>query len=82
MGADADLAEALFVADNRDRLHFKIFRIVEGQAVGRFAITVFALLVVAVLFFAAQLGPPSAYWLGRAVVNGAEAIFVLPGSIP
>ena len=37
------------VADNRDRLSFKFFRVVEGQAVGRFAIIVFALLVFAVL---------------------------------
>jgi hypothetical protein len=50
--------------------------------VGRFAITVFALLVFAVLASAVVLGPPVAYRLGWAVVNGAEAVSALAGFHP
>jgi hypothetical protein len=37
------------VAGNRERLNFKFFRLVEGEAEGRFAISALVLLVVASL---------------------------------
>jgi hypothetical protein len=75
-------AEALPVAENRDRLRFKFFRVMEGEATGRFAITVFALLVFAILVSAVLVGRPFAYRLGGAVVNGAEAVSALAGVHP
>ena len=37
------------VAGNRDRLIFKFFRVVEGKAEGRFAISALVILVIAAL---------------------------------
>jgi hypothetical protein len=47
------------MADNRDRLIFKVFRLLEGEAEGRFAISALVALVLAALVVLIMLNWPA-----------------------